>query len=117
MMRMWGLGNCDTCRRAKRWLEQHDLEFEFRDLREQPPESGRLSAWLKAVGAEALINRRGTTWRGLSAAAKQQIEAGDCVPVLARHPSLMKRPILECGKQLLIGFDMARYGALKGTHA
>lgn len=111
---MWGLKNCDTCRRARHWLTKHDITFEFHDVRELTPDHARLSRWLKAVGTDILINRRGTTWRSLPDSAKRQIESGVVLPILEQYPALMKRPILEYGRQMLVGFDETRYKMLQG---
>jgi arsenate reductase len=112
---MWGLKNCDTCRRARRWLETHEIVFTFHDVREDIPDRNRLSRWLKAVGTDVLINRRGTTWRNLPESVKREIETGDVTPVLEQYPALLKRPILEHGGQIQAGFDPAIYKPLFGA--
>ncbi|MGH8373527.1 MAG: Spx/MgsR family RNA polymerase-binding regulatory protein [Gammaproteobacteria bacterium] len=114
MNNMWGLKNCDTCRKARRWLEIHRIVFSFHDVREDTPDSSRLSHWLKTAGVEVLVNRRGTTWRNLAESAKHKLEAGDVVAVLEKHPTLLKRPILEHGKNVLVGFNVASYDELVG---
>lgn len=114
MISMWGLNNCDTCRRARHWLETHKVSYLFHDLREEPPDAARLSRWLKATGADPLINRRSTTWRTLPESAKRQLEAGDIVSVLERYPTLIKRPLVEHGKSVLLGFDPESYAKLSG---
>jgi arsenate reductase (glutaredoxin) len=114
MNNMWGLKNCDTCRKARRWLETHGIAVTFHDVREDTPDSSRLSRWLKMAGAEVLVNRRGTTWRNLTESAKHELETGDMVTVLEKHPALLKRPILEHGKNVLVGFDVGSYDKLVG---
>ena len=115
MIALWGLKNCDTCRSARRWLEARGVEFAIHDIRSEPPGQARLSHWLKSVGSDVLVNRRGTTWRNLDARAKQRIADNDIVPVLAEFPSLMKRPIMEKGKRVIVGFDAAGYQKLLGS--
>ena len=112
---MWGLKNCDTCRRARRWLETRGIVFTFHDVREDTPDRDRLSRWLKAVGADVLVNRRGTTWRSLSESAKRKIETGEITPILEQYPALLKRPILEHGRQIRVGFDTTSYKTLFGA--
>ena len=112
---MWGLRNCDTCRRARRWLETRGIVFTFHDVREDTPDRDRLSRWLKAVGADVLVNRRGTTWRNLPESIKRKIETGDIMPILEQYPVLLKRPILEHGRQIRVGFDPAVYKLLFGA--
>jgi arsenate reductase (glutaredoxin) len=115
MIHMWGLKNCDTCRSARRWLETHDFTFTFHDVRDDTPDAARISRWLEAVGIGVLLNRRGTTWRGLTESAKRKFEAGgDVVRALEAHPALLKRPVLEHGKEVLVGFDATRYIGLAG---
>lgn len=115
MTDIWGLKNCDSCRNARRWLDLQGIDFRFHDLRDDPPGQQRLSRWLRAAGGEILVNRRGTTWKGLPARAKKQIAAADIVSVLAEYPALMKRPLLEYGERVLVGFDAAAYRHLFGT--
>jgi arsenate reductase (glutaredoxin) len=115
MTKMWGLKNCDTCRRARRWLETRGIAFTFHDVREDAPDRKQLSRWLKITSADVLINRRGTTWRNLPESAKRKIETGDIISVLEQYPALLKRPILEYGKVIRVGFDPAIYKPLFGA--
>lgn len=114
MINMWGLTNCDSCRRARHWLEARGIQFTFHDLHANIPEATRLSRWLKTVGIEVRVNRRSTTWRKLPAAIKQQLETGNTVAVLKDYPALLKRPIIEHDQQLLVGFDATHYKTLTG---
>ncbi|MGH8370095.1 MAG: Spx/MgsR family RNA polymerase-binding regulatory protein, partial [Gammaproteobacteria bacterium] len=106
---MWGLKNCDACRRARRWLETRGIQFTFHDVREDTPDAAHLSRWLKIAGVDMIVNRRSTTWRNLPESVKRKLETKDVIPVLIRYPTLLKRPILEYGKQVLVGFDIAGY--------
>jgi arsenate reductase len=93
-MKVYGIKNCDTCRKAAR-----ELDAELHDIRENPLSSGRLSQFLKIFG-ERLLNTRSTTWRGLSDEDREQTP-GD---LLARHPTLMKRPVIEKDGVLYLGW-------------
>lgn len=115
MISMWGLKNCDTCRGARHWLEMHKISYLFHDVREETPDAARLARWLKVAGADRLINRRSTTWRTLPDTAKRQLEAGDVVSVLEQYPALIKRPIVEYDKSILIGFNAESYKKLAGN--
>lgn len=102
-MKVYGLKNCDTCRKARRWLAANDTVHEFIDLRDNPPSVATLKHWHTALG-DALLNRRGTTWRQLSDAGKARAEK-DLAALLHEHPALMKRPVLVAGDEMLLGFD------------
>lgn len=103
---IYGLKSCDTCRKALKWLDEHELAYRWHDLRADGVEAERLQRWLAAVGGHVLINRRSTTWRSLSAA--DQARAGDpeqAVALLQEHPTLIKRPVFERSGRVLVGFD------------
>ena len=100
MITLYGLPNCDTCRAAKKALEAAGKTVTLHDVRNDPLERGTLARFHATLG-ESLVNRRSTTWRGLS----QDARAGDPVDLLAAHPTLMKRPVIEAGKALTLGWD------------
>lgn len=89
-MKLYGLKNCDTCRKALKSLADAGQQLEFVDVRAMPPSAEFYAAALAALG-DALVNRRSTTWRGLSEAERNEPP----VDLLARHPSLMKRPVIQ----------------------
>lgn len=99
-MHVWGLKNCDTCRKAIRALEGAGARVDYIDVRADGVDPADLARFHRAFG-DALINRRSTTWRGLSDAER----AGDPLALLAEHPTLMKRPICEAGSELTLGWD------------
>ena len=111
MIKVYGLQNCDTCRKAKKWLEAEAIAFEFIDLRKSPVEAEMLKAWLSSVGADRLINRRGTTWRGLSEAQKAA-KGDDLVSLIRDNPAIMKRPIFVTRNGVSVGFDEKQKQAL-----
>jgi arsenate reductase len=98
-----GLPNCDACRAARKALP----DATFRDLRADPPGMEEVARWRDAVG-DALLNTRSTTWRGLDAATR----AGDPVAAMVAHPTLVKRPVIEAGDTVLIGWTPATRTAL-----
>lgn len=112
-IRLYGIATCDTCRRARRWLDEQNVMYEWIDVRKSPPATARLEAWRDALGDAALINKRSRTWRDFDAARRQAaIDAP--VSVLPEHPTLLKRPILETGRDTLAGFSPERYAAALG---
>jgi len=112
MLTVYGLKNCDTCRKARKWLDSKGIEHSFRDVRADGVSEKEIARWAKAAGAEALLNRRGTTWRGLAAAEQARAENGGAVALMAAHPALIKRPVFEAGGEVVIGFGAAEQKAL-----
>lgn len=107
---IYGLKNCDTCRKARKWLDTHDIVHRFVDYRENPVPAATLKAWAAAVGTwDQLINRRSTTWRQLSDAERETNDAAAWVKLIAAHPTLVKRPVLLDGKAIRVGFDEAAW--------
>ncbi len=110
MTTLYGLKNCDTVKKARAWLEAKGVAYRFVDFKREPPTPAQLARWCAATGHEALVNRRGTTWRGLprerQAAAAE--EAGAIAAMLAA-PSLIRRPVLEHDGAVVVGFDAGDY--------
>lgn len=107
-MTLYGIRNCNTMKNAQAWLEAHQLAFDFHDYKRQGVDMDALSLWLEEVGAERLVNRRGTTWRKLSEveqAACNGDDPGAIALVLSANPSLIKRPVLATPRGVLVGFD------------
>ena len=103
-LKVYGLQNCDSCRKAKKWLEAEAISFEFHDLRKSPIDAETLRHWLSSIGAGALINRRGTTWRTLS--DSQMTAHGEAlVSLIMDHPAIMKRPIFVTEHDISVGFN------------
>jgi len=99
-----GLKTCETCRKAKKWLEEQGRPTRLRDLRAEPPSREEIEAWLETFGRDRLLNRRGTTWRSLSEAERAEAET-DPAGLLARHPALVKRPVVTTDVGAVLGFD------------
>ena len=114
MTAVYGLRNCDTCRKARKWLRENDVEHSFRDLRADGLDGPTVERWIAAIGWEALINRRGTTWRSLSDAEKQIADQDAARDLMLRHPALIKRPVFDLGGRVLVGFGGAVRTALSG---
>ena len=110
-LKVYGLQNCDTCRKAKKWLATEAIAFDFHDLRKSPINADILQDWLSSIDADRLINRRGTTWRGLS--DTQKATQGEAlVSLILDHPAIMKRPIFVTENDVSIGFDDKQKQAL-----
>lgn len=105
-MIFYGLKSCDACRRALRTLAAAGAAPEIRDVRADGPDAATLRRWIDLVGAEALVNRRSTTWRGLDEDARAACETPEgAVATLVAHPTLMKRPVIEAGGAVHVGWS------------
>jgi arsenate reductase len=113
-MRLYGIPNCDTVKKARSWLASHNIEFEFHDFKKQGLNPELAQRWLQQAPWEQLINRKGTTWRSLAEEKKISISNNDAAQqLMLDNTSVIKRPLLEQdGKLLHIGFDEASYNKL-----
>lgn len=112
MIKLVGLKNCDTCRKAKKWLESEGIDFQFHDVRQDGLTRDDLAAWVKDLGWEALLNKRGTTWRGLDDSVKDGVDEAKAIDLMVDHPALMKRPVFVTSKGVLLGFKQQQMDAL-----
>ena len=110
---LYGIKNCDTMKKARAWLETHGVAHEFHDYKKSGIERAKLESWLKSVGWEVLLNRAGTTFRKLPDAAQTNLTEARAVSLMLEQPSMIKRPVLEHGDALLVGFSPEKYAALK----
>jgi arsenate reductase len=110
MMKLYGIPNCDTVKKARSWLASHDIAVEFHDFKKQGLSGELALQWLQQSSWEQLINRKGLTWRGLSEEQKAITVNADAQQLMLEKTSVIKRPLLEQdGKLLHIGFDEAAY--------
>ena len=110
---LYGLKNCDTCKKALGTLDAGGHDVAFVDIRADADLASLVPAWLKAVGPEKLVNRRSTTWRGLSDTDKSAALGKDAAKVLIANPTLIKRPVIDTGDDILVGWDKGTEQALK----
>ena len=106
---VYGIPNCDTTRKTRRWLEDHGVDYAFHDYKTAGIDRKRLLGWSAKVGWETLLNRSGTTFRGLSDADKTDIDGRKAISLMTAHPTLIKRPVIEAGDRLLVGFKPQQY--------
>jgi arsenate reductase len=109
---LYGIKNCDTVRRARRWLADQAVDHRFHDFRIDGLDPATLTRWAGAAGWETLLNRRGTTWRNLPDSVKQDLDADLAIQLMLGNPTLIRRPVLERGHLLLIGFRESEYADL-----
>lgn len=113
MLTFVGLKSCDTCRKAKKWLEAEGIAYQAVDVRADGLARADVEKWLEAVGWEVLVNKRGTTWRTLDDAIKQTMDAAKAVDVILDNPAVMKRPVFVKGDQIIVGFKAEQQEAVK----
>ena len=106
---IYGIKNCDTMKKARAWLDTHKIEYGFHDYKASGIERSKLESWCKELGWEALLNRAGTTFRKLPDADKNVSDARKAVTLMLAQPSMIKRPVLDLGGKLLVGFTPEAY--------
>ncbi len=109
---MYGIKNCDTIKKAKKWLDEKGVEFTFHDYRKDGLSDELLSSLESTLGWEALLNKRGTTWRKLPEETKDAINKESALLIMLENPAIIKRPILNTGSSLELGFSDAAYQQL-----
>ncbi len=114
MITVFGLKNCDTCRKALKWLETENIAHEFKDVRKDGIGEQDVRHWLKAVGPDTLVNRRGTTWRQLDEVEKFVSSDDDLTQLILKYPALIKRPVFVSVDTVLVGFKDEQKSALLG---
>jgi len=108
---IYGIKNCDTMKKARTWLDDHGIAYEFHDYKTAGIDRARLEGWVKELGWETLLNRAGTTFRKLPDAARENIDAEKAIALMLEQPSMIKRPVLDLGDRRLTGFKPDLYQA------
>ena len=112
MIKIYGIPNCDTMKKARKWLDNNNLEYEFHDYKKLGVPEKNLKSWVKKAGWEVVLNKRGTTWRKLDDSVKNNIDEDSSIQVMLENASAIKRPVLEYGETLLVGFKENEYQEL-----
>jgi arsenate reductase len=105
MVTIFGIKNCDTVRKARRWLDGHAVEYSFHDVRSDGLSRTQLESWVEILGWENLLNRRGTTWRKLPESVRDNINKRAAVKLMLEQPAMIKRPVLDLGNSMHLGFS------------
>lgn len=106
MIRIYGIKNCDSMKKAFAWCEEHGIEYEFHDYKKQGVPRDRLLLWCRTLGWKTLINTKGPTWRKLTPEEQDITTQGKAVATMMEHASVICRPVVETAEgQLLVGFD------------
>ena len=108
-IQVYGIPNCDTVKKARKWLEANGRDFAFHDYKKEGADPAKLTEWVEVAGWEVLLNKRGTTFRKLPETDKADIDAAKAIALMAQHPSMIKRPVVEHSGGLLVGFKQAEW--------
>ncbi|WP_043761899.1 ArsC family reductase [Aeromonas taiwanensis] len=109
---LYGIKNCDTIKKARKWLDEAGIDYRFHDHRADGLTPEQLDLWLERLGWEALLNTRGTTFRALPEEAKQGLDTARARDLLLTHPAMIKRPLLDKDGELTLGFKADHYQSL-----
>ena len=112
MTTLYGISNCDTVRKARRWLDGHGVDYRFHDLRRDGLGRKMLQHWEQRLGWEQLLNRRGSSWRKLPEEVRDSIDRSSALRIMQQQPSIIRRPLLDDGRQLHVGFSTGNYGSI-----
>jgi arsenate reductase (glutaredoxin) len=106
---MYGIKNCDTIKKARAWLDARAIAYTFHDYKAAGVDRAKLATWCKQVGWEQLLNRAATTFRKLPEGERADIDEAKALRLMVDQPSMIKRPVLELGTRLLVGFSPDNY--------
>ena len=110
--RMYGIKNCDTVAKARAWLTDRAIAYDFHDYKAQGIDAARLTQWVEELGWEKVLNRAGVTFRKLPEAARADLDAAKAVALMVGQPSMIKRPLLDLGDRRALGFKPEMYEGL-----
>lgn len=109
-MKVYGIPNCNTVKKSIDWLKANNSDYEFHDYKKKGITKEKLKEWAKEVGWEKLVNKKGTTWRALSADEQQKVtNLKAAIELMTKKPSIIKRPVIETGSKLIVSFDEEEY--------
>ncbi len=106
---IYGIKNCDTMKKAFKWLDEQGIEYQFHDYKKHGISEQLATDWLKQLAPEELVNKRGTTWRKLDAATKENLNSSTAKSIIMEHNSAVKRPLLDVDGNLHLGFKPEQY--------
>ena len=109
MLTLYGIPNCDTCRKARKWLDAHSVDYRFHDLRAAGLDRSTVESWAAKLDWQTLLNTRSTTWRGIPDARKKDLTTDKAMTLMLENPTLVKRPVAERTGEILVGFAADRY--------
>ncbi len=109
-IQLYGISNCSTVKKARVFLEEHGIAYQFNDFKKTPPDTALLTSWLEVLDLATLINKRGTTWRKLTETEQAQaLQQDSAIALMQAYPSIIKRPVLVSDAITTVGFQEANY--------
>jgi Spx/MgsR family transcriptional regulator len=116
LITLYGIKNCDTVQKARKWLDLHDVEYRFHDFRADGLDRETVAGWLEELGWERVVNKRSTSWKALDAATREGMDNSSALAAILAQPTLVKRPLLDTGHERITGFSAASYQAIFRKH-
>ena len=112
MIKLYGIPNCDTIKKARKFLKDNNIDYDFHDYKKSGVPEKELKKWIKQTGWEALLNKRGTTWRKLDDNTKDNVNQSTAIKIMLENPSIIKRPLLDIDSTYTVGFNEKEYKSL-----
>jgi Spx/MgsR family transcriptional regulator len=112
MITLYGIPNCDTMKKARNWLQDNNIDYQFHNFKKEGLDEKLLRRWIADVGWEVLLNKRGMMWRKLDEQSKLNIDETSAIQIMLTTPSIIKRPVLDTGQGLHVGFSEKEYQAI-----
>lgn len=116
MITLYGIKNCDTVKKARKWLDTHGIDYQYHDFREDGVDQQAVAAWIAELGWQNLLNRQSTSWKALDASTRENMNEETARKAVLLHPTLIKRPLLDTGQQRYTGFSAASYARILNAH-
>jgi Spx/MgsR family transcriptional regulator len=113
---LYGIKNCDTVKKARKWLDGKAIDYRFHDFRVDGIEQQQIIAWVNELGWETLVNKRSTTWKQLDQTTRDAMDEALAIETMLANPTLIKRPVLDTGHERKVGFKEAEYSNLFAHH-
>ena len=113
---LYGIKNCDTVKKARNWLDLHGIDYRFHDFRADGLERETVQRWLEELGWENLVNRRSSSWKALDAATRESMDEQSALAAIMAQATLIKRPLLDTGRERFTGFSAASYQKIFSQH-
>ena len=116
MLIVYGIKSCDTCTKARRYLDNHNIEFRFHDLRDDGLDIQMLERWSKRVGWKRLLNKQSLTWRKIPEVDRNDMSHDRALAAMIENPTLIKRPVIETDRFIAVGFSEKRFDDFLDKH-
>ena len=116
MVTLYGIKNCDTVKKARKWLDSRAIDYQFHDFRVDGLSPESVQAWMDELGWEALVNKRSTSWKQLDPAARDAMSAVEAKAAILEQPTLIKRPLMDTGHSISVGFSQASFEKIFTQH-